>query len=559
MRLFVAILVFAASLHAASPSPVRAKRGMVVSVDEHASKAGIAMLRQGGNAVDAAVATAFALAVTHPAAGNLGGGGFMLIRFAAGRTTFIDFRERAPAAAQRNMYLDAAGNVQQELATAGPLASGVPGTVAGLDLARRKYGKLRWSTLVAPAVRLAREGFVVSHELAGSLLQPDVMNRLARFPESKRIFLKNGRYWRTGERLRQPDLARTLERIRLRGAREFYRGDTARRFAAFMKEAGGIISYEDLNNYEAVEREPVRGSYRGHEIVSAPPPSSGGTMLLEMLNVLEGVDLASKGALSADSMHWTVEAMRRAFADRAQFLGDPDFVKVPVRGLIDKKYAATVRASIDPQRATPSANVHAGNPAPFEASDTTHISVVDGQGNAVALTYTLENSYGSGVTVKGLGFLLNNQMGDFATKPGFPNSAGLIQGESNAIAPGKRPLSSMTPTIVTKDGELFLVTGSPGGPTIINTVLNIILAVVDYKLNVQQAVDMPRFHHQWMPDKVRVERVGFSPDTLAILRARGHEFDEREKWGDAHSIMIAPDGTRLGAADPRLSGRAVGF
>ncbi len=550
----------------ASPAPVRARHGMVVSVDEHASRAGAAMLKQGGNAVDAAVASALALAVTYPSAGNLGGGGFLLIRFRDGRTTFVDFRERAPAAASRNMYLDASGNVIPQVSTIGLRAAGVPGTVAGLEYATRKYGRLPWSRLVAPAVALARLGFPVSYELARSLSRPRTVERLSRFPESRRIFLRGGRVYRPGERFAQRGLARTLERIRRGGAREFYQGYTAQKLSAFMEKNGGLVTLEDLKNYRVVERKPITGNYRGYEIISAPPPSSGGVVLLEMLNILEGVPLAEKGAFSADAIHWTVEAMRRAFADRAQYLGDPDFVRVPVRGLTDKKYAETLRASIDPQRATSSLAVAAGNPMPYESGQTTHLSVVDKDGNAAALTYTLNDSYGCGVTAEGLGFLLNNEMDDFAPRPGVPSASGLVQGEANAIAPAKRPLSSMTPTIVTRDGKLALVVGSPGGRTIISTVLNILLGVIDYKMNVQQAVSAPRFHHEWLPDRIRMEPFGFSPDTLALLRARGHQLyieDDGYRdgyYGDAHAIAASPeDGLLLGAADPRAGGKAVGY
>ena len=448
----------------ASPAPVRARHGMIVSVNEQASGVGVAVLKDGGNAVDAAIATAFALAVTYPAAGNLGGGGFLLLRFKDGRATFIDFRERAPAAASRHMYLDASGNVVPEASTVGLRAAAVPGTVAGLEYASRKYGRLRWSRLVAPAVALARNGFPISYELARALSSPETVKRLSRFPASKRIFLRDGRFYRPGERFVQRDLARTLGRIRRGGAREFYRGQTARKLAAFMEHNGGLISLEDLGDYQVVEREPITGTYRGYQIVSAPPPSSGGVALLEMLNILEAARLAKKGALSADAIHWTVEAMRRAFADRARYLGDPDFARIPVHGLTDKKYAATLRASIDPERATSSLSLGGGDPMPFEASETTHLSVVDREGNAAALTYTLNDWYGCGVTAEGLGFLLNNEMDDFTSKPGVPNDAGLLQGEANSIAPGKRPLSNMTPTVVTRDGKLVLVVGSPGGP-----------------------------------------------------------------------------------------------
>ena len=538
----------------ASPAPVRARQGMVVSVDEQASRIGVEVLKQGGNAVDAAIATAFALAVTYPAAGNLGGGGFLLLRFKDGRATFLDFRERAPAAASRDMYLDASGNVVPEASTVGVRAAAVPGTVAGLEYASRKYGRLRWSRLVAPAVALARKGFPVSFELAESLSSPQTVERLRRFPASNRIFLRK----RPGERFVQRDLARTLERIRRRGARDFYRGYTARKLAAFMQKQGGLITLADLRNYQVVEREPITGAYRGYQITSAPPPSSGGVVLLEMLNILEGVALAEKGALSADAIHWTVETMRLAFADRARYLGDPDFVRIPMRGLTDKKYAETLRASIDPERATPSRSVAAGDPLPFKAGETTHLAAVDREGNAAALTYTLNDLYGCGVTVEGLGFLLNNEMDDFTAKPGVPNDAGLIQGEVNRIAPGKRPLSSMTPTMVARDGKLVLVVGSPGGPSIISTVLNVVLSIIDHKMDVQQAVDAPRFHHQWLPDSIGMEP-GFSPDTLALLRARGHQIDIRDYFGDAHSIAVSPDGWLLGAADPRRGGKAVGY
>jgi len=555
---FLLVVSCVATAWAASPTPVRARHGMVVSVEQHASQAGVDILKQGGNAVDAAIATALALAVTHPSAGNIGGGGFLLIRFADGRTTFLDFRERAPAAASRDMYLDASGKVIPEASTVGPKAAGVPGTVAGLEYASRKYGKLPWSKLVAPAVRLAARGFPVSYELARSLSSASTTKLLSRFSESKRIFLRDGRPYQEGEKFEQQDLARTLKRIQRGGAREFYQGETARRLAAFMQTAGGLITLADLEGYKVVERAPVTGSYHGCQIISAPPPSSGGTVLLEMLNILEAVPLAEKGAQSADAIHWTTEAMRRAFADRARYLGDPDFVKVPVRGLIDKKYAEKVRASIDPQHASLSSAVGAGDPLPYESAETTHLSVIDKDGNAAALTYTLNGGYGCGVTAEGLGFLLNNEMDDFSSKPGVPNRYGLIQGEANAIAPGKRPLSAMTPTIVTREGKLALVTGSPGGPTIINTVLNILLDVIDYKMGVQQAVDAPRFHHQWLPDELQVEP-GFSPDTLGLLKARGHRIVARGSIGDAHSIAVAPDGLLLGAADPRLGGKAMGY
>ncbi len=564
-RLYAAILAVTLLLYglpawAADPLPLRARKGMVVAAEENAARAGVEMLRRGGNAVDAAVATAFALAVTHPSAGNLGGGGFLLIRFRDGRATFLDFRERAPAAASRNMYLDEKGELIPEAPTLGHRASGVPGTVAGLEYAWRKYGKLKWPKLVEPAAKLAKKGFAVDYYLAHSLSAPANAKRLERFPESKRIFLRDGRYYQESERFAQKELGRTLDRIRKRGAREFYEGRMAQELAAFFQRNGGVVTLEDLKSYRVAEREPVTGSYRGYQIISAPPPSSGGVALLEMLNILEDVKLAAMGAQSADAIHWTTEAMRRAFADRAQHLGDPDFNRIPVRGLTDKKYAAQLRASIDPQRASLSTSVRPGDPQAFEGDgETTHFSVVDSQGNAVAMTYTLNESYGSGVTAEGLGFLLNNEMDDFAAKPGAPNSAGLVQGEVNAIAPGKRPLSSMTPTVVTKEGKLVLVLGSPGSGRIITAVMETILNMLDYKMNAQQAVDAPRFHHQWLPDELRVEP-GFSPDTLAILRARGHNLREVDALGDVHAIAVdQKTGELLGAADPRRGGKAVGL
>lgn len=537
----------------AAHQPVRARNGMVVSRDAYATDAGVAVLRSGGNAVDAAIATGLALAVTHPAAGNIGGGGFMLIRFADGRTTFIDFRERAPESASRDMYIGRDGKPTNE-SVVGWRASGVPGTVRGFELASKKYGKKSWADVVSPAVALARDGFAVSWDLARSLRST---TDLARFPESKRIFLRDGKYYEAGDRLVQPELAATLERIARNGAGEFYQGETARRLAAAMKENGGNITAEDLKRYQAIERKPITGLYRSFNIISAPPPSSGGVGVLQMLGVLEGTGYEKHGAGSAGSIHWVAEAMRRYFADRSEYLGDPDFYRVPVAGLIDRGYVAGLRRSIDPERVSPSAQIRAGNPREFEPADTTHYSVVDSEGNAVAVTYTLNGSYGSFVTAPGLGFLLNNEMDDFAARPGQPNMYGLVQGEANSIQPRKRPLSSMTPTIVLKDGRLFLVLGSPGGPTIINTVLNVLLNVVDFGMNVQEAVDQPRFHHQWLPDKLFVEP-GISPDTRALLQARGHTIEIRNSIGDTAAIAV-DDGWLQGAADPRTDSKAAGY
>lgn len=552
LALAAAALVLPVVAHAAH-QPVRARNGMVVSRDAYATDAGLKILRSGGNAIDAAIATGLALAVTHPAAGNIGGGGFMLIRFADGRITFIDFREQAPESASRDMYLGPDGKPTND-SLIGWRASGVPGTVRGFELASKKYGKMPWANVVSPAVALARDGFPVSWDLARSLRNT---KDLARFPESKRIFLHGGKYYELGENLIQPDLAATLERIARDGAREFYEGETAHRLAAAMQENGGSITLADLKRYAAVERKPITGRYGNFDIISAPPPSSGGVGILQMLGVLEGTGYEKHGAGSAASIHWVAEAMRRYFADRSEYLGDPDFYRVPVAGLIDKRYVAGLRRSIDPERASPSARLRPGNPSAFEPTETTHYSVVDSEGNAVAVTYTLNGSYGSCVTAPGLGFLLNNEMDDFATRPGLPNMYGLVQGEANAIQPRKRPLSSMTPTIVLRDGKLFLVLGSPGGPTIINTVLNVFLNVADFGMNIQEAVDQPRFHHQWLPDKLYIEP-GISPDTRALLERRGHKIEIRNSIGDTAAIAL--DGGWLhGAADPRSDSKAAGY
>jgi len=548
----IAVLLALGSLLSAR-QPVRARYAMVVTREPNATEAGLAVLRGGGNAVDAAVAVGFALAVTHPAAGNLGGGGFMLIRFADGRTTFIDFRERAPAAAGRDMYLGPDGKPTRD-SIEGWRAVAVPGTVRGLEYACRKYGTRPWSELLAPAIRLAREGFSVSWGLAQSLRASKL---LARFPESHRIFQRGGRYFEPGDRFTQPELAQTLERIARVGAAEFYEGESARRLAAAMRENGGLITVEDLKAYQVVERQPLRGRYRGVEILTAPPPSSGGIGILHMLGVLEGTGFQKHGAGSAAAIHLMAEAMRRYFADRSEYLGDPDFVRVPVKGLLDPRYLAALRATIDPERATPSSQLRPGNPQGYESTETTHYSIVDQQGNAVAVTYTLNGGYGSGVTAPGLGFLLNNEMDDFAARPGFPNAYGLVQGEANAIAPFKRPLSSMTPTVLLRNGRLYAVLGSPGGPRIITTVLQVIVNLLDFGMNVQEAVDWPRFHHQWLPDTLYMEP-GFSPDTVALLRLRGFKTETVRSMGEVAAVLVE-GGWLHGAADSRVEGLAAGF
>ena len=569
--------LLASTVAAAPLRPTHAPHAIVTSVHELASRAGVEMLRSGGNAIDAAVATGFALAVVHPQAGNLGGGGFLLLRNATGETHFIDFREKAPAAATANMYLDAHGNVIPESSTdssvVGYKSIGVPGSVAGLVYAEKQYGKLTIEKVMAPAIKFARDGFPLAYEDTQALKDDEY---LAQFPESKRIFLRDGNYYRPGELFKQPELAHTLERL-AKDPDTFYHGAMARELAAAIHKGGGLVTAADLAAYEVKEREPIRGSYRGYDIISAPPPSSGGVALVEILNILEGYDLAKSGNRSADAIHLEAEAFRRAFYDRADFMGDPDFTKVPVAQLIDKKYAAAWRDSIDPNHASVSTDlkrpsifselerVAQSRPTPIrEPENTTHYSVVDAEGNAVSVTTTLNDAFGSRVTAEGLGFLLNDEMDDFAAKQGVPNIYGLIQGPANAVGPGKRPLSAMTPTIVLrkdalKEGKLFLVLGSPGGPTIITTVANILIGVVDFALDIEEAVNAPRFHHQWLPDQILVED-RLSPDTMNLLRSKGHKLKVEHFWGDGECIMVDPKtGERLGASDGRNNGKAVGY
>jgi gamma-glutamyltranspeptidase/glutathione hydrolase len=549
---------------------------MVASMHTLASRAGVEVMQAGGNAVDAAVAVGFALAVVHPQAGNLGGGGFMLIRFADGKTHFIDFREKAPAAATAKMYLDSQGNLIPDASTVGYKAIAVPGSVAGMVFAEKKYGKLSLGQVMAPAIKLAQEGFPLAAQDADNLRGD---HHLGDFPESRRIFLRDGNYFKAGETFWQPDLARTLKRI-ADNPYDFYYGALARELAVSVQKGGGLITVDDLAQYEVKEREAVRGTYRGYEIISAPPPSSGGIALIEILNILEGYSLAKLGR-SAQSMHLTLEAFRRAFFDRAEFLGDPDFSKIPVAQLIDKRYGAAWRESIDPAHASNSKELQ--RPAIFteleqyasvdpraagpEPEHTTHYSIVDQAGNAVAVTTTLDAWFGSRVTAEGLGFLLNDEMDDFSAKPGVPNRFELIQGPANAIGPGKRPLSAMAPTIVLKDGKLFLVLGSQGGPRIITTVGNILMGVVDYGMNLQQAVNAPRFHHQWLPDVTRVEQE-FSSASARRLKAMGHNLEPATEetgvraryWSDAECIALdLKTGERLGASDKRNHGKAIGF
>src|SRR5438309_845882 len=549
---------------AASREPVRARHGIVASTNEIASRVGVDIMKRGGNAIDAAIAVAFALAVTHPAAGNLGGGGFMMIRLKNGKTTAIDYREMAPAAATRNIYLDQQGNVIK--GEGGPLvgyrAAGVPGTVRGMELALKNYGsgKLSWAQLLEPARRLAANGFRVTYSLARSLRSNK--DYLSQYAETKRIYLNDGKFYNEGDLFRQPDLAATFSRLQKDGPNEFYQGETARLIAADMKRHNGLMTVADLRGYVAKEREPLRGNYRGYEVISMPPPSSGGAVLIEMLNILEGFDLKKMDWASSDRYHLVTESMRRAFADRAEYMGDSDFVKVPIAGLIDKKYAAQLRSTIDSERASSSEQVRAGKPSGYESEETTHFTVVDAEGNAVANTYTLNNSYGSAAVAKGTGLIMNDEMDDFAAKPDTPTLYGLSQGERTAVAPRKRPLSAMTPTFVLrKDGSFWFTIGSPGGPTIINTVLDVITNVIDYGMDIQQAIDAPRIHHQWLPDELVFEPYGLSGDTQKALLARGHKLAKPRYLGDAEGIMIEEKtGMRLGATDPRRSdGLAVGY
>ena len=565
--LFVFALLLAQPAFAQAPIieipravPVAAKNGMVAAQEARAARIGADVLKAGGNAVDAAVATGFALAVTYPRAGNIGGGGFMVIHLARGkRNIAIDYRETAPAATTRDIFLDDKGEADPTKSRDSGLAIGVPGTVAGLVLAHQRYGSKRFTLtqLLAPAISLARDGIAVDADVASAL--PDAQSRVVRWPSSVRIFFRDGKPLAIGDRLVQTDLADSLEAIARGGERAFYQGPIAEKIVTAIAAAGGRMTLDDLKNYRAIERVPVRGAYRGHEIVSMPPPSSGGLHLVEMLNILEGYRLRRSGADSADTLHLLIEAMKRAYADRAVFLGDPAFVQIPARGLVSKRYAAQLRASIDPKNATAAKDIRAGNPAAHEGDNTTHYSVVDRFGNAVANTYTLNLNFGVGLVADGTGILLNNELDDFAAKPGATNWFGLVGGDANAPGPGKRPLSSMTPTIVFKKGRPFLVTGSPGGSRIITTVLQVIVNTADHRMSLADAVSAPRVHHQWLPDEA-VTEPGLPAATLKALEERGHKIVPRPPSTAANSIMIKRDGM-IGVADPRTArgALAVGY
>jgi gamma-glutamyltranspeptidase/glutathione hydrolase len=532
--------------------PIAATHGMVVAQEKISAKVGADVMAHGGNAIDAAVASGFAMAVTYPRAGNIGGGGFMVIHTAAGEDITIDYRETAPAKATRDMFLGNDGKPDIAKSRDSALGIGVPGTVAGLALALEKYGsgKFTWSDLLQPAIALARDGFVVADDIAATL--PDLQRRTARWPSSVKIFSRSdGTALQPGDTLTQSDLAATLTAIAAQGPRGFYEGPVAQKLVDGINKAGGIFAIEDLKAYQPVIRQPVRGSYRGYDIVSMPLPSSGGTVLLETLNILEGFPVATLRQGSAPSLHLLIEAMKRAYADRARYLGDPAFVNAPIAILTSKDYAAKQRASIDLDKATPWTDALSAVP-PREGQNTTHYSVVDAAGNVVSNTYTLNFPYGVGLVADGTGVLMNNELDDFTAAPGASNAFGLVGFEANLPGPGKRPLSSMSPTIVLKDGKPVLVTGSPGGSRIISTVLQVIVNVIDYRMNIMAAVAAPRLHHQWLPDEVRIER-GFSEETLNALRAMGHRVIEPMGQTSANSILVTPDGL-LGAPDPRTRG-----
>jgi len=533
---------------------------MVVSKEAHATRIGVRILREGGNAVDAAVAVAFALSVTSPRSAALGGGGFMLVYLAARKKVVaIDYRETAPLATTKDIFLGPNGLPDKRKSRDSAFSIGTPGDVAGLVYAEKRYGSGRFTLaqLVAPAVRLAREGVPVADDLDDSLRKSS--KRLARFASSRKIFFAHGRPLHAGEILRQPALARTLEAIGREGASAFYRGPIAAKIVAAVEAAGGDLTRRDLASYHVVERRPLRGRYRGYDIVSMPPPSSGGIAIIEILNILEGYKLAGLGVDSAASIHLMAEAMKLAFADRARYLGDPDFVSIPVAGLISKAYAARLRKQIWPSRARPALDIRAGVPTPHESDQTTHFSIVDAQGNAVANTFTLNLSFGVGLVASGTGVLMNDELDDFAAAPGASNVYGLIGGAKNTPAPRRRPVSSMSPTMVFKDGRLRLVTGSPGGPRIISTIVEILSDIIDHGYNVAEANDAPRFHDQWLPDILDVER-GVSRDTIALLRAMGYNVRIQPGWGAAATIARRGDGLLTGAADPRQRGTlAAGY
>ncbi len=559
----IAAAATSAAVAVAAREPARGRRAMVASQSKVASEIGVDVLKRGGNAVDAAIAVALALAVAYPEAGNLGGGGFMLIRFKDGKSTAIDYRERAPQAVTRDVFVRKNGeSIKGEgSSTVGYRASGVPGTPAGLDYAFKKYGskQIDWADLVEPSRKLAQNGFVLSNRLAN--LFKTYKETLDKYDDSRRIFLNGGKYFEEGDTLRQPELAATLARMQKNGAREFYTGETARLIAKDMQAHNGLITLDDLKNYQPKERVPLRGTYRGYEIITMPPPSSGGIVMLQTLNMLEKYDVRKMGWAASEKYHVLTESLRRAFADRSEWMGDPDFTNVPAQALIDKKYAAARGTTIDLSKASKSADIKAGQIGGKEPTETTHFTVVDADGNVVTNTYTINDLYGSRVTAKGTGVLLNDEMDDFAAQPGKPNMFGLIQGEKNAVQPQKRPLSSMTPTIVLrKNGSMWFALGARGGPRIITAVLQTIINVIDHDMNIQAAIDAPRIHHQWFPDELVFEPYGMSSDTRRALENLGHNFADKPSYiASATGIMIDEKGVRLGAVDARSDGEAIGY
>ncbi|MEH6462343.1 MAG: gamma-glutamyltransferase [Shewanella psychromarinicola] len=539
----------------ATAQPIYAKHGMVSSQEALASQIGVDILKQGGNAVDAAVAVAYALAVTLPRAGNIGGGGFMLVHIAEqNKTIAIDYRETAPAKAYKDIFLDEQGNAVDKLSREHGLAVGVPGTVMGMELALTQYGTMSMKQVIAPAMKLAIDGISVTSDLSNSL--SGLKSRITQWPSSAEIFYHaDGSNYQVNEIFKQPELAHSLSLIAEKGSKGFYQGETAEKIVTAVTNAGGMMSLTDLANYKVVEREPVRGHYRGYEVVSMPPPSSGGIHIIEMLKVLEQFPIDKLGHNSADTLHLMAETMKYAYADRSEYLGDPDFVSVPMKQLISPEYAKNIASKISINKTTPSSEIKPGKLAPYESDQTTHFSIIDKWGNAVANTYTLNFSYGSGLVAKGTGMLLNNEMDDFSAKPGTPNGYGLIGGEANAVEGNKRPLSSMSPTIVMKDGKPYIVTGSPGGSRIINITLQMIMNVIDHKLNIAEATAAARMHHQWLPDFIWVEHT-LNRDTISLLEAKGHKVKIQGSIGSTQSIMMTEQGL-FGASDPRRSGSAA--
>ncbi|MGI2107074.1 gamma-glutamyltransferase [Shewanella frigidimarina] len=539
----------------ATAQPIYAKHGMVSSQEALASQIGVDILKQGGNAVDAAVAVAYALAVTLPRAGNIGGGGFMLVHLAEqNKTIAIDYRETAPAKAHKDIFLDEQGNAVDKLSREHGLAVGVPGTVMGMEQALKLYGTMKMAQVIKPAIKLAKDGILVTSDLSNSLA--GLKSRITQWPSSAEIFYHaDGSNYQVNELLKQPELAQSLSLIAQKGSKGFYQGETAKKIVSAVQNAGGIMSLTDLANYKVIEREPVRGNYRGYEVVSMPPPSSGGIHIIEMLNVLEQFPIDKLGHNTANTLHLMAETMKYAYADRSEYLGDPDFVNVPVKQLTSKEYAKEIASKIAINKTTPSSEIKPGNLAPYESDQTTHFSVIDKWGNAVANTYTLNFSYGSGLVAKGTGILLNNEMDDFSAKPGTPNGYGLIGGDANAVEGNKRPLSSMSPTMVMKDGKPFIVTGSPGGSRIINITLQMIMNVIDHNLNIAEATAAARMHHQWLPDFIWVEHT-LNRDTISLLEAKGHKVKVQESIGSTQSIMMTEQGL-FGASDPRRAGSAA--